>query len=291
MLMPRYRASKPPHGPREALTPPARAPARRGRPAVAWRALCTSALALAAFTAGCGETSQKPTASTTPSNATQTTPATTQPAPATTATQAAHTSAPGKPAAHRTASSKARHASVRSTLSSLANAKPAPKSTPAQLSKLAVADIQLTSPAIDTATGGPAIIASQYTCQGSDRSPALHWQGIPAGTAELALFAISTTPVDNKLFFDWALAGINPSQNGIPAGQLPAGAIPGRNSYGTATYKLCPPNGKPETYVFALFALPKTLHPTAGFDPATLRKQALHTAHHSGLLIATTQHA
>jgi phosphatidylethanolamine-binding protein (PEBP) family uncharacterized protein len=126
----------------------------------------------------------------------------------------------------------------------------------------------------------------RYTCRGGDVSLPLRWSGVPAGTRELALFALNTTPVNGKLFFDWALAGLSPSLTGLGAGQRPPGAVPGRNSFGGTDYRLCPSGGR-ESYVFVLYALPVSLNPQSGFDPTALRKKALHTAHHSGILAGT----
>lgn len=175
-------------------------------------------------------------------------------------------------------------------LSSLASAKPQHAMSSAQLSKLAIADISLSSPAFGSgsATGaGRSAIPLQYTCHGSDRSPALHWQDLPANTVELALFVLSVTPVNGKLFFNWALTGLSPSLTGLKAGQLPAGAVVGRNSYGQNGYSICPAAGKAEDYVFTLYALTQRLTASPGFEPAAMRTQALQLARHSGLLIGT----
>jgi len=169
-----------------------------------------------------------------------------------------------------------------------AGSKPEPKLSASEQAALPVSDISLSSSAI-TRQGQSSLytIASEYTCHGADRSLPLHWSGVPANTRELALFAISTRPVGGKLYFDWALAGISPTLTGIQAGQQPPGAVAGQNSSGKTTYSICPPAGQHESYVFLLYALPSTLHPKPGFDPATLRAQAKHIARHTGLLVGT----
>jgi phosphatidylethanolamine-binding protein (PEBP) family uncharacterized protein len=127
------------------------------------------------------------------------------------------------------------------------------------------------------------VLPAVYTCDGKDSWPALRWAGVPEGTAELALFAMNVQPVEEKLFFDWAVAGLNPSLTGIEAGTLPKGAITGQNSFGKAGYSICPP-GTGETYMFALYALPQRLSPGQGFDPRTLRKEVLALSGNVGLL-------
>ena len=160
---------------------------------------------------------------------------------------------------------------------------PEPGITPQQRREATVASISLDSPSVPSSSGGPGALPVQYTCDGKSTSPALHWQGVPEGTAELALFAMNIQPVQGRLFFNWAVAGISPTSEEIKAGQLPPGAVVGRNSFGKVGYELCP-EGSGETYMFALFALPKKLSPSKGFDPLALRKEVTDTSGNVGLL-------
>jgi phosphatidylethanolamine-binding protein (PEBP) family uncharacterized protein len=158
-----------------------------------------------------------------------------------------------------------------------------PGITPQQRREATVASMLLDSPSVPPSSGGPGALPVQYTCDGKNTSPALHWQGVPEGTTELALFAMNLQPVQGKLFFNWAVAGISPDLEEIKAGELPKGAVVGRNSFGKVDYELCP-EGSGETYMFALFALPKKLSPSRGFDPLTLRKEVTDTSGNVGLL-------
>jgi phosphatidylethanolamine-binding protein (PEBP) family uncharacterized protein len=252
------------------------------------RALLTGLVCLGVipFAAGCGEsTSTRAAATTTPATRRTANP------PSTTVTSASHGASVRRSATaarrHRSARRKAR---VRQAFSSLANAKPAPKLSPAQRAHGAVDDIELTSPAIRSQSGAPATISRENTCYGADQIPALNWKNIPPGTAELAIFVISVAPVNHQLFYDWVVTGINPSLRGIASGQAPPGATTHPNSTGHATYTICPPGGKSETYLIALLALPTKLKITPGETPSELHKQALDTAHHSGLLVGSYQH-
>jgi phosphatidylethanolamine-binding protein (PEBP) family uncharacterized protein len=159
---------------------------------------------------------------------------------------------------------------------------PAPKITPAQRREATVADLSLQSPSSLPSTGGPQALPAQYTCDGDSTSPALRWQGVPQGTAELALFAMNIRPVEGKLFFDWAVGGLSPELEEIEAGKLPRGAVVGRNSFGKAAYEICPEGA--ETYMFTLFALPKRLSPAQGFEPFAFRKEVLDVSGNVGLL-------
>lgn len=98
---------------------------------------------------------------------------------------------------------------------------------------------------------------------------------------------MNVAPVQGRLFFDWALAGIDPALGEIESGKLPKGALQGQNSFGKPGYELCPPQGSAETYVFTLYALPQRLAAQKGFDPAALRRQVQATSRKAGLLAAT----
>jgi phosphatidylethanolamine-binding protein (PEBP) family uncharacterized protein len=157
--------------------------------------------------------------------------------------------------------------------------------TPKQVAQATVADMSLESPAIIAANGSPGHLAATYTCDGKDSWPALKWGGIPSGTAELILYAMSIQPVEEQLFVDWAVAGLDPGLTGIEAGELPKGAIVGTNGFGKRGYSICPP-GAGEIYMFALYALPTPLSPQKGFDARELRHQILDVSANVGLLPA-----
>jgi phosphatidylethanolamine-binding protein (PEBP) family uncharacterized protein len=160
---------------------------------------------------------------------------------------------------------------------------PEPQATPAEEAQATVADIALQSPALTA--GNPPTLPTPYTCEGKDSWPALQWQGVPEDTEELILFAMNLAPVEGKLFFDWAVAGLDPSLTGIEAGALPRGAIRGANGFGTTAYSICPARGQSETYVFALHAIPAALNPPKGFDPRQLRQEVLAQGGNAGVLV------
>jgi phosphatidylethanolamine-binding protein (PEBP) family uncharacterized protein len=160
---------------------------------------------------------------------------------------------------------------------------PEPGITPQQRREATVASMTLESPSSLASSAGPQALPATYTCDGKGTSPALRWQGVPQETAELVIFAMNIQPVEGKLFFDWAVAGLSPELEEIEAGKLPRGAVVGRNSFGKAGYEICPPSGA-ETYMFTVFALPKKLSPASGFDPSALRKEVLDSSGNVGLL-------
>jgi phosphatidylethanolamine-binding protein (PEBP) family uncharacterized protein len=160
---------------------------------------------------------------------------------------------------------------------------PEPGITPQQREEATVASMSLESPSSRASSAGPQALPVTYTCDGKGTSPALRWQGVPQGTAELVILTMNVQPVEGKLFFDWAVAGLSPDLTEVEAGKLPRGAIVGRNNFGKAGYEICPPGGA-ETYMFTVFALPRKLSPSQGFDPSALRREVLDASGNVGLL-------
>jgi phosphatidylethanolamine-binding protein (PEBP) family uncharacterized protein len=154
--------------------------------------------------------------------------------------------------------------------------------SPAEVSQLTVADMSLSSPSLPSSSSGPALLTATYTCDGKGQWPALSWSGVPAGSAELILYAMNIAPVQGRLFVDWAVAGLDPGLTGIDDGELPKGAVVGTNSFGKRGYEICPEGS--ETYLFAVYALPRALSPQPGFDARELRKEVLDVSGNVGLL-------
>jgi phosphatidylethanolamine-binding protein (PEBP) family uncharacterized protein len=160
---------------------------------------------------------------------------------------------------------------------------PEPGITPQQRGDATVASMTLQSPSSQASGGGPQALPAAYTCDGKGTSPALRWQGVPQGTAELVLFVMNAQPVEGKLFFDWSVGGLSPELEEIEAGKLPKGAVVGRNSFNKTAYKICP-EGEGETYIFTLFALPKKLSLGESFEPLFVRKAVTDISGNVGLL-------
>jgi phosphatidylethanolamine-binding protein (PEBP) family uncharacterized protein len=159
--------------------------------------------------------------------------------------------------------------------------------TPAERAQATVASMTLESPAVLTPqSGSTSILPATFTCDGKDTSPPLRWAGVPQGTAELVLFAINLAPVSEELFFDWAVAGINPNLQSLSEGELPRGAILGRNGFGKQGYSVCP-KATEETIIFALHAIPSPSGARPGFDPLALRDAVLGQAGDVGLMAVT----
>jgi Raf kinase inhibitor-like YbhB/YbcL family protein len=117
-----------------------------------------------------------------------------------------------------------------------------------------MAGFVLTSPSFDE--GGA--IPTRHTCDGSDISPALDWEGAPRGTASLAL--IVDDP-DARGFTHWVVYDIPAGSTGSLLEGLQANDLPpqGRNDFGRTGYGgPCPPSGT-HHYRFTLWALSSRL--------------------------------
>lgn len=117
-------------------------------------------------------------------------------------------------------------------------------------------------------------IPAKFTCEGDDRSPALQWSGVPAGTKSLALIVDDPDAPDPKAprmtWVHWVLYDIPATTTGLPDGvtaaQLPPGTREGRNDWKRTGYGgPCPPIGR-HRYFHKLYALdtvlPDLKHPS-----------------------------
>jgi len=126
--------------------------------------------------------------------------------------------------------------------------------------------LTLASPAF--ADGGP--IPREYTCRGQDASPALAWQGVPAGTAALVLFVDDP---DGRDWVHWIVLDLPGVDGGLPRAVSPSADQPrqGRNDFGRIGYGgPCPPSGN-HHYRFTLYALASPLGLPGHPDGAAVR--------------------
>jgi len=133
-------------------------------------------------------------------------------------------------------------------------------------------DLVLSTPAFSDGAAIPA----KHTCDGSDRSPEIHWTQPPAGTVSLALIVDDPdAPVGD--WVHWVLYDVPSSVRSLPEGlpqvgklESPPAARQGRNDFGKLGWGgPCPPPGKPHRYFFRLFALDQTL----GLDPGATKAE------------------
>lgn len=120
----------------------------------------------------------------------------------------------------------------------------------AAMDNATLAKLSLTSDAFKD--GQP--IPAQYTCDGADQIPTLHWSGPPQGTKSFAL-VIDDPDAPSGTFRHWGVYDIPASARSIGGGQRIGSEV--SNDFGKPGYGgPCPPKGHgPHHYHFKLFAL------------------------------------
>ena len=119
-------------------------------------------------------------------------------------------------------------------------------------------------------------IPSQFTCMGSDISPALTWGEPPQGTQSFALI-MDDPDAPAGTWVHWVMFNIPAAARGlaeaVPSEEtLPDGSIQGRNSSGNIGYNgPCPPSGT-HRYFFKLYSLDEVLGLSPGADKVELLK-------------------
>ena len=117
-----------------------------------------------------------------------------------------------------------------------------------------MAGFVLTSPSFDE--GGA--IPTRHSCDDTDVSPALDWEGAPQGTVA---FALILDDPDARGFIHWVVYDIPGGSHGsLPEGLKPNALPQGRNDFGRTGYGgPCPPSGT-HHYRFTLWALSSRLN-------------------------------
>lgn len=103
-------------------------------------------------------------------------------------------------------------------------------------------------------------IPAQYTCDGSDVSPALAWTEPPLGTQSFALI-VDDPDTPKKTVIHWLIYDLPAATRALPEGvptkaKLPDDSRQGKNDHGKIGYSgPCPPAGAAHHYFFKLYAL------------------------------------
>lgn len=116
-----------------------------------------------------------------------------------------------------------------------------------------------------------ATVSDRHTCDDLDVSPALTWTGVPDGTIELAITAVSE-PLDaadpDGPLVHWIVTGIDPSAISLIEGTVPPGANELVNDLGTAGWTgPCPPEGTTRVLRVTLHALGQQIEGLDADDP------------------------
>ena len=131
--------------------------------------------------------------------------------------------------------------------------------------RLGAATITLGSAAFDDGAAMPV----RFTADGAEVSPPLHWSGVPAGTASLALMVEDADPPLPRPIVHLILVAMPATLGGLAEGAVPLRMAQsrlfsaGRNTFGRRGW-LPPspiPGHGPHRYVFQLFALSEPFAP------------------------------
>jgi len=122
-------------------------------------------------------------------------------------------------------------------------------------------------------------IPRRHTDDGEDLSPPLSWTGLPARAIRLALIVDDPDAPTTDPWVHWVIYNLAADEQGLVEGippvaepPSPAGAIQGKNSWGSVGYRgPAPPKGHGiHHYIFRLFALNADLNLPQGLDKAGL---------------------
>ena len=131
-------------------------------------------------------------------------------------------------------------------------------------------------------------IPTRHTNDGDDLSPALEWSGVPEEAVELALLC-EDRDAPGGTFVHWVLSGLDPSLPGLAEGQVPAGAVEGRNDFGDVGYGgPRPPVGdEAHRYFFRLYAASEPFGLSPGGSADDLRSALTSTELAQATLVGT----
>ncbi len=127
--------------------------------------------------------------------------------------------------------------------------------------------MRVSSPAF--ADGEP--IPVRYTADGEDLSPPLAIAGLPPGVESLALIC-DDPDAPSGTWVHWVVWNLPPDTGLVAEGELPAGSVEGRNSWGRTDYGGPSPPSGTHRYFFKVFALDRVLELPGTTDAARLER-------------------
>lgn len=131
-------------------------------------------------------------------------------------------------------------------------------------------------------------IPEQFTCDGDNLPPPFEWSGVPREAESLAL-TLEDRDGPGGTLIHWTLFEIDPVTDSLAPGEIPEGAVQGKNSFGKSGYVgPCPPEGDSRhRYVFKLYALKRPLTLGRAAAPSDVLAGIDETAIVGGELTAT----
>jgi Raf kinase inhibitor-like YbhB/YbcL family protein len=150
------------------------------------------------------------------------------------------------------------------------------------------AGFAVTSPGLaDGATVPAGMVFSGRGCSGGNTSPELDWADAPAGTKSFAVTMHDPDAPEAGGFWHWVVFDIPAEATGLAKGAgdaghklLPAGAVTGKNDFGTDTYggPCPPPGGGRHRYVIVVHALKVASLPVVAADTPAKTAAAIEAA-------------
>jgi Raf kinase inhibitor-like YbhB/YbcL family protein len=122
-------------------------------------------------------------------------------------------------------------------------------------------------------------ISRRHTGDGEDLSPPLAWSGLPPRAVSLALIVDDPDAPTPQPWVHWVIYNLPADEQGLVEGippmakpASPAGAIQGKNSWGSLGYRgPAPPKGHgTHRYIFRLMALNQALNLPEGLEKDAL---------------------
>src|SRR6204780_296385 len=107
-------------------------------------------------------------------------------------------------------------------------------------------------------------VFSGFGCTGGNQSPALSWNGAPAGTKSYAVALFDPDAMQGRGFWHWLMVNIPASTTSLKrdagkndGSKMPSGAAQIKNGFKATGYSgSCPPPGdEPHAYVMTVYAL------------------------------------
>jgi phosphatidylethanolamine-binding protein (PEBP) family uncharacterized protein len=127
-------------------------------------------------------------------------------------------------------------------------------------------------------------LKARYTCKGADRWPQISWSTVPPSTKELLVFV--RTLQAGPPILNWGVAALPPSLRHISEGELPGGAVIGRNSFGRIGYYLCPQTRIRPAVVSITIVAPSHRRPLRrGFNDLKLLDESTGFTAHDGSVV------
>ena len=137
-----------------------------------------------------------------------------------------------------------------------------------------------------TAFGDGDPLPRRFTCDGEGGPPPLRWEGVPKGTAALALI-VDDPDASRGTFVHWVVLDMPAATRDVDGSALPGSAVQARNSAGRASYfPPCPPSGV-HRYRFTVYALSERTGLRDGVDLEKALRAVASSATVQGRLVGT----